>query len=135
MRSARSELLEQISRRLSGRGPGVRERGLHGPGRRHLAWPLVLYLGLAATGRATPPAQCHAGLGENPVDEAIGPSCRGRERPDALAGVVPLAELCRQLAAIHAGHPGTFLEGLGHMHLLSAEVTSELYGPLRNDHA
>jgi hypothetical protein len=108
---------------------------LHGPGRRHLTWSLVLYLDLAATGRATTPAQRHSGLGENPVDEAVRPSCRGRQRADALSGVVPLTEERRQLAPIHAGHPGAFLKRLGHLHLLLAGVTSEFHISLGNDQA
>src|ERR1700727_85763 len=44
------------------------------PGRRHLGVLLVDHLGLATTGCAATSAQRHSGLGQDPVDEAVGPS-------------------------------------------------------------
>src|SRR5436305_9046675 len=112
---------------LSGRGPGR----LHRRRRRAGAtwWNLALHLGLATAGRSTTPAQRHSGLGQDPVDEAVGPSCRGCQCADALARVIPLAEGCRQLAAIHPRHPRAFLEGLGHMYLPLDAVTIEYTFP------
>src|SRR5438270_598353 len=63
-----------------------------------------LILAAAAGGTATP-AQRNSVLGQDPVDEAVGPSCRGCQGTDALAGVVPPAEGDRQLAAIGPGYP------------------------------
>ena len=120
--SASSELSKRFAGGYPGGVPACRE--FHGSGPVPSGVACALYLGFAAAGCATTPAQRHSGLGENPVDEAVGPSCRGRDGTDALTAVVPLAEKSRQLAAIDAGYPRAFLEGgLGHMHLLFAEVT------------
>src|ERR1700744_4654068 len=97
---------------------------------------LVLHLFPAIAGSATAPAQRHSGLGQDPVDEAVGSSCRSRQGTNALSRVISFTEACRQLAAIHSGHPRAFLEGLGHhMYLLLALVISELHVPLGNDQA
>ena len=90
---------------------------------------LVLHFGLATAGRTTTPAQRHSRLAQDPVDEAVGPSCRGCQRADALTRVIPLAEGRRQLAAIHPRHPRAFLEGLGHMYLQFDAVTIEYTFP------
>src|SRR5215469_12001604 len=68
-------------------------------------------------GRAAAAAQRHPGLGQDPVDEAVGPAGRAGQGPDALPRVVSLLEVSRQLRAVGARHPGAFLEGLGHEYL------------------
>src|SRR5215469_17027128 len=68
-------------------------------------------------GRAAAAAQRHPGLGQDPVDEAVGPAGRAGQGPDALPRVVSLLEVSRQLRAVGTRHPGAFLEGLGHEYL------------------
>ena len=112
----------------SGRGPGG--LGSTSPGRCHLgrglsASPWSCCCGSRHHVRATS-RRSRSGSGGR-----IRRTSRSR-RPvtDALAGVIPLAEERRQLAAIHPGHPRAFLEGLGHMYLPFAAVTIELHIPL-----
>src|ERR1700722_17622089 len=58
------------------------------PGRRHLGVVLAVHLGLATSGGATTSAQRHSGLGQDPMDEAVGPSRQGVQRANAFARVV-----------------------------------------------
>src|SRR5690606_35450306 len=75
--------------------------------------------GLLAPGRAAATAQVDAGLGQNPMDETVGAAGGGCQGADALAGVVPLLQVRRQLVALGTGHAVALLQGLGHEYLPS----------------
>ena len=68
------------------------------------------------------------------MDEPVRPACRGRERPDALAGAVPLLEVGGELRAVGTGDPRALLESLGHANLPGAEVTAALPYPAMITH-
>src|SRR3954454_396879 len=70
-------------------------------------------LALAARGAAAA-AQAHVVLGEDPVDEAVGPSRLLRQRADAGAVRVLLRELAGELGSVGARDPGALLDSLGH---------------------
>src|SRR6185437_3417763 len=75
--------------------------------------------GASLPGGAAPAAQGHAGLGEDAVDEPVGPAGRGGQGADGLARVVAVLEVGRQLAAVFPGYPGAFSQRrrFGHLYL------------------
>src|SRR5580704_6869826 len=75
-----------------------------------------LRLGLASR-RAATATQRNATLRQDPVDESVRAAGRCRQGPDALACAVALLQVSRQLRAVGTGHPGAFLESLGHANL------------------
>src|SRR5262249_54428147 len=68
-------------------------------------------------GRAAAAAQRNAGLGEDAMDEPVGPASGSGKRSDALPRAVPLLQVRGQLRAIGTGHPGALLQGLCHASL------------------
>src|SRR5690606_10347234 len=81
------------------------------------AFLAVSALGLAP-GRPAAPPQSHTGLAQDAVDEPVRPAGGSGQRADGLTSGVALLQIGGQFFPVGTGHPGAFLQSLGHEYLL-----------------